>query len=215
MQAEVQQGPRSALAIQLGPQFVGLGLQFLAHTDHRVGDAHGVVNDIAFNAPVVLQVVRLDEGRKQFGMGAKVTYHRLALDPFGGAFVDNIEGFAEADQSRSLAHDVVSQPMQRAHAIADAGQQPLFLAYEAADATAEVLDCAVGDGDDQHLALVERPLGSQPLHQARGQQAQREGLAAAGHGADAHGPVGIFKDCLLRRARGEFGFHRVIVAWIE
>ena len=93
--------------------------------------------------------------------------------------------------------------MQRTHAVADAGQKPLFLAHEVADAAAEVLDGAVGEGDDQHLTIIKRSFSGQPFHQARGQQAQGEGLAAAGHGADAHGPVGVFKDCLLRGARDE------------
>ncbi|MEZ4637448.1 MAG: hypothetical protein R2856_21265 [Caldilineaceae bacterium] len=65
----------------------------------------------------------------------------------------------------------------------------------------EVLGGAVGKGDHEHLAVFRCAFGREFFHQARCQQAQRKGLAAAGHSADPHPPAIVFKDFLLRWAK--------------
>ena len=137
VQAKLQQRPGARLPLQAAQQLVGRRRQLLGDPNHGIGDVDGVVKQGLLDAARVLQILRLDEGPECVRAGAEVAQHRLALDLGGRPLVDDIELFAQADQAGPLADDVVGQAVERAHAVAHAGQQALLLAQEAADAARE------------------------------------------------------------------------------
>ncbi len=57
----------------------------------------------------------------------------------GFTLIDNLEILRQADQLRALAHDIMRQAVQRAHAVVQMGQQAGFL-DEGADALVKVID---------------------------------------------------------------------------
>ena len=87
-------------------------------------------------------------GAKDFGMGAQIGERGITLYLAGGAFVDNVEALTQPDQGWSLAYNVVGQAMQRAHAVTNAGEQPLLLTEKIANPAPKIFDGAVGEGDN-------------------------------------------------------------------
>ena len=205
VEAGIEQRPRAALFLEVFRQFVGLSMQFLGQADQIIGDFAHIVLHKAADALKLLQVFGFDQRPQGVGVVGEKFAGGIFFDLARRVLVDDVEIFAQPDEAGAFAHDVMRQPVQRAHAIADARQQAAC-AQKLADAQAEVGDGAVGEGDDQHLALIAAPaaavlFGHQPLHQFGGQQAEGVGLARAGHGADAHRPVCVGEDALLRRAQ--------------
>ena len=205
LQPDFEQGPCPALLLQCLPQFVRLGAQLFGHADQIIGDFAHIILHVAADALKLLQVFGLDQRPQGVGVVVEKFAGGIFFDLARRVVVDDVEIFAQPDQAGAFAHDVMRQPVQGAHAIADARQQAAC-AQKLADAQAEIGDGAVGEGDDQHLAFIAAPaaavlFGHQPLHQFGGQQAEGVGLARAGHGADAHRPVCVGEDALLRRAQ--------------
>ena len=111
-------------------------------------------------------------------------------DPRGVALVHDAEIVRQPHQIGPLPHDVVGQPVQRAHPVADVRQQAALL-HELIHAAREVVHRRVDQGDDQHLLVVgEVAIGDEP----GGQRGQRLRLAAAGHGRHAHLAAGVGED---------------------
>ncbi len=118
----------------------------------------------------------LRAGFVQLGREDGVQAVRMTADPGLGrvlqdlrrrALVDDLEIVGEAGQRRTLAHDVVRQAVQRAHPVADVGQQPPLL-HEARHPPGEVAHGRVHQRDDQHFLLVAQiPLGDQLRRQQR------------------------------------------------
>ena len=108
------------------------------------------------------------------------------------ALVQNLEILRQSHQARPLADDVVGQPVQRAHPVAQLCDQAALL-QNSVDARGYVVDRRVDQRHDQDFLVVLDDL----CHQTRGQHGQRRRLAAAGHCGYAHSPAGITEDLFL------------------
>ena len=111
------------MLLQLLRQLVWLGRQFFGHADKVGGNVDSVFDQVALDALRLLEVFGLDKRRQGLRVAAQVVDRRLALDLVRGAVVDDVKVFTQSDESRALTYDVVRQPVQRAHAVADARQQ--------------------------------------------------------------------------------------------
>ena len=169
MQPKVEQGPGAANVAQFCLKLERLHPQFFCHTDDRIGDVDGIFEHIFFNAAEVAQIVGVDKCAQCVGVHAEIAEDRIPFDLGGSAVVDDVKIFAQPHQTGTFAHDVVCQPMQRAHPVANAGQQTPSLTQKGANAAAKVGNCAVGKGDHQHFAVIHLSFTRQPLDQARRQ----------------------------------------------
>ena len=81
-----------------------------------------------------------------------------------------------------LAHDVMRQAVEGAHAVTDVWQQAAC-SHKAGHAGGEVIDCRIDQGHDQHFLVLGHAAERDKLGRQVGQHL---GLAAARHGRDTH-----------------------------
>jgi hypothetical protein len=209
LHGKVEQRPTPARLVQRLPGIGRIPAQLLDEADGNLRQLNGVLfhSVLQERGAELGDKLRRHVSPKGVGLGAQKGAHGVPLDLVGRAVIDDGELLAEPHQPRPLAHDVVGQPVQRAHPVADAGQEPFFLAQDGADAGAEVGHRTVGEGDDQHLTVAPAARQRQPLDQLRGEQTQCKGFAAAGDGADAHVALAVGEDGLLGRSGVENAGH--------
>ena len=122
-------------------------------------------------------------------------------EPLGLMVVQHAEVGTQPHGARPVAHNAVGQGVQGADGIAQPGGPAAQGRPVLPDALPNVGRGGPGEGHDQHLGGTGFGVARQVANELAGQQAQREGLAAAGHGTNAGRPAGIVQDRFLPGAQ--------------
>ena len=182
MQGELAEEWLGAQATVLGPRDEGA---------HHVAAIVGPKVTARPGQAGTLQILPQQAGDK-VGMGAQPGGDRIVHDLAGGAVVHDGEIVGQAHQAGALAHNVMGQAMERAHAVADLRREPARFEVRG-DAAGKVAYGRVDQGDDQHLLVIVHTIGDQ----VRRQGGEGVSFATAGDCGHAHVAAAIVRHLLL------------------
>jgi len=177
--------------VQFCRQLVGRQLHILGQADEAVGNVpHQLRPSLALDpldATLLVGKAGINERRCRIGVRGDPFQHRGLQNLLGFLLVGYAKVLCQAQQARSFAHDVVSQPVKRSHPVADAREQAALL-DEFVHPGREVVYGRIDQGDDEHLLVIRK---ATVRHQPRSERGQDVCLAASRCSRDTHHPAAI------------------------